>query len=250
MVNAQRPGPGFIRIGGRDYSPEEQFALKYARRRPAGTAAHDPAMGIPDTAPNFGRVPVPHVLTFSGLATSVARAYRNPDEAIRHSKQNAIAMRKDPVVMECLEARQRGTALLNWHLEPCDPRHAGEKALADGLTKILRETWRFTEYRRNLLEALWYGKSGIEHEYHTQMRYSKRQITIGSWVPMHGDKIVFRFDDGTGRYDPHQIGIRILGAYKLNDILAGDRIIEPDRRRTGLLPRAAGNASSSRFTST
>lgn len=218
---------GGTRIGGRIYREGQQLPSRYARQRERGETQRDPSTRIEGAPPNFGRFPIPHVLTFSGLATSIARAYRNPDEAIKQSRQNAIAMRKDCAIMECLEARQRGTALLNWHIEPDDPKSHEQKELAQEVTKLLRMTPRFTEYRRNLLEALWYGKYGIEHSYHNDYRTRRRRVIVGDWLPIHGDKITYRFDDGTGRYDPKQVGIRMLGAYRLDDVMVGDRIVEP-----------------------
>ena len=48
-------------------------------------------------------------------------------------------MRTETGIMECLEARQRSTALLNWHISPEDESSETQQALADEMTKILTQ---------------------------------------------------------------------------------------------------------------
>src|SRR4051794_35694534 len=76
----------------------------------------DPASVVPGASPNLGQFIAPHVLTFSGVVSSMSRTYRPSDEAVKDSYENARYMRNDLVVMECVEARQRACALLNWHI--------------------------------------------------------------------------------------------------------------------------------------
>lgn len=199
---------------------------RYGRKRPPGEVSVDPATKVKDAAPNFGRPFLPQILTFSGMQSTVSHTYRNPDEAIRHSIENARFMRNDPAIMECVEARQRSTALLNWHLEPEDKDDPQQKELVADLTAILEEIERFTEYRRNLLEAIWYGRCAIQNRYEKRKVKGVERTVIKKWTPVNGDKLAFRYDDGTGRYDPDQIGIRVGGAFTQVDKLAGDRIIE------------------------
>ena len=223
----QRAPKGGIRLRGKTYRGGQVLPKRYGRDVPKGERSTDPARGIEHAAPNFGRYTMPHILSFSAIATSAAKVYRNPDEAIKHSRENALIMRRDCSVMECLEARQRGTALLNWHLEPEDPQSQDQKSLCDELTKIIAAIPRFTEYRRNLLEAIWYGKYGVEHNYALDFHTGKKQTVVSDWIPRNGDKLVFRFDDGSGQYDENQVGIRVVGHYNLGDKIAGNRKIEP-----------------------
>jgi phage gp29-like protein len=198
---------------------------RHERIRTGRSIPQDPASGI-DAPPNLGRQPMPHTLTFSSLIGTMSKAYKNPDEAVLHSLENARWMRNTCLIMECLEARQRGTALLNWHLEPEDKHDKAQVGLCERLTKIVQEIPDFTEYRRNLLEALWYGRYAIQHGYGFDWRTGKKRVLIKSWRPIHGDKLVFRYDDGTGKFDPNQIGIRVGTQYNKNDALAGDRKLE------------------------
>lgn len=198
------------------------------RRYPARQISRpaDPADGIDGAPPNFGRPPLPQVITFQGIISTLSKSYRSPDEAIKHSLDNARYMRNDCLVMECLEARQRGTALLNWHLEPEDPKSERQKRLCERLTRLVARTPQFTEYRRNLLEALWFGRYAIQHQFGYEFKNGRRQLVVKGWVPVHGDKLVFRYNDGTGEYPPDQVGIRVGPAWKAGDVLAGDRKLE------------------------
>jgi DNA topoisomerase-1 len=164
------------------------------------------------------------VHTFSGLVSSIARAYRNPDEAYKNSLDNARYMRNDLSIMECLEARQRCTAGLNWHIEVDGPDMPKHKALQERLTSILKRTPRFTEYRRSLLEALWYGRQANQHRFGFIVRNGRKDLYIKKWLPIMGDKLVFRMDDGRNEHSEDQIGIRVGPQHNAGDII-GDRTV-------------------------
>lgn len=171
--------------------------------------AADPALNIPGMPPNFGQSLVPHVLTNQGIISSISRVYRPSDEAIKHSFDNARFMKNDPIVMECVEARQRSLALLNWHLESDDEKDEQKKWLCRELTTVIEQTPRFMQYRECLSHAIWYGRAGISQRYNWRPVSGKMRCTVDHWLPVNGDKLVFRYDDGTHEYDPNQIGIRV-----------------------------------------
>lgn len=188
----------------------------------------DPAKGHPNFPPNFGRDLFPHPVSFTGFVASISHAYRPSDEALKHSMENARFMRNDCFVMECLEARIRGTALLNWHLEPDNPEDEEQKGVCAELTKIINMTKPgFTEMRRWLMEAIWFGRVATQNTLAWDLSGNKRRLYIRRWQPIHGDKLVFRFDDGSGKYDPEQIGIKYTQAYGKEDHLGGYRKLEP-----------------------
>lgn len=174
-------------------------------------AAADPAKAWPGAPTNFGEIVVPHAFTVAGQTGLAGKAYLNSDEAVRHSRQNAERMRVDCGIMECLEARQRASALLNWHLEPEDENDQLAKHLGAEVTKIIKRTPRFLELRRCLLEGIWYGRYGAALQYGSREIAGRRVLGVTRWEPRHGDKLVFRYDDGSGQYKPDQVGIR-LGA--------------------------------------
>ncbi len=191
-------------------------------------------------APNSGAFALPHISTYQAVITTAARTYRESDEAVRASLDNARNMRNDCGIMECLEARQRCTSLLNWHLEPEDDSSQEQQDLASDMTKIISEICRFTEYKRCLQEAIWYGKSGIQNRYGWQniagrMRClpTPRHSMETGWLPIHGDKLVFRFDDGNlhdGAFEG-QMGIRIgIGNWAKNDLIKNRWKVEATER--------------------
>lgn len=202
---------------------------------------NDPAFTVPGMPPEWGNSVLPHVLTFQGLFGTFSRVYRASDEALKDSLEQARFMRNDPAVMECVESRQRSTALLDWHLEPEDPESEDQKDLCKQLEKILHHIRRFTEYRNVLLQAIWFGRNAIQHQFNWKkiggkmrlLPYSTRgQENIG-WVPVHGDKLVFRYDDGTTDHIPWQLGIRVGARFGTIDRILPERWsrrIEPTDR--------------------
>lgn len=190
------------------------------------TNRKDPARDIPGMPPNLGRWAVPQIWTFQGLVSSIAKTYRNPDEAVKHSLDNARFMRQDVGIMECLEARMRSVALLDWHIEIDGPDLPYHKALQERLTSVLRRTPRFTQYRYQLLEALWYGRHAIQHRYEWKITPEGRDLVIKEWSPINGDKLVFRQDDGSDDHPLNQVGVRVGAQFKPNDIIEG-RVVVP-----------------------
>ncbi len=154
--------------------------------------------GCPRWPRTLGEDVLPHVVTFQGLLRNVARCYYPSDEAIRDSWDNARFMRNDPGIMECLEQRKRSTALLGWHLEAEDEKDPTQKMLVEELTAILKTLPNFLKYRENLLDALWYGKYAVAHRYRWKKVRGQMRVVVDKWRPVNGDKLVFRYDDGTG----------------------------------------------------
>lgn len=205
----------------------------------------DPTIEIPGVPPNLGRFALPHVQTFQGLFGSYSRAYRQSDEAMKHSRENARFMRNDPGIMECVESRQRSTALLDWQLIPENEDSEDQKALCGELEKILRRIRRFTEYRYNLLHAVWFGRYAIQHSWNwvnisghmRVMPYVGHQRDNPGWIPVHGDKLVFRYDDGhvyqpsAGTISkPDQLGILVGARHQTGERIGKIWKVEPTGR--------------------
>jgi phage gp29-like protein len=205
----------------------------------APSRLHQTGNGSVSTGNGIEFFPVNHANTFQGRASTMASTYREYDVALRNSIENARLMRNDSSIMECLEARQRAVALLKWHIEPEDDRSLEQKQLAEEMTKVMMRTPRFMEMRRVLQEAVWYGKSAVQVMYNTDWIGGYRRFCILSpdrdtpaWLPIHGDKLVFRHDDLTefdrskGRY-PFQVGIRVGGSYQKGQKVRGKYEVEP-----------------------
>lgn len=203
---------------------------------------------LAEMPPTMGMYPIGHSATFQSVFSAGSRVYREYDEAIRASLDNARYMRNDVGIMECIESRQRCVALLDWHLEPEDTKSHEQKELCSELKKILDRIRRFTEYRRNLQEAIWYGKYAIQHRYAWQnisgnMRLLPTPLTQDDpgWIPINGDKLVFRQDMANlpeGAY-AGQMGIRVGTAWAAGDRLKNRWVVEAtDRGSAYFLNRA------------
>lgn len=173
----------------------------------------DPAFGAPGTPPNYGEFVLPQVMTLQGLVSNVSKVYRMSDEALKHSLEDARFMELDVGIQECVQARTRSVALLNWHLEPDDATSQEQNDLCEELTKILKRCPRFMQVRESLMGAAWYGRSAVSFRYGWSQFGSQMRIAPLQWKPVHGDKLVFRLDDGRFDVDPNQVGIRVGMTY-------------------------------------
>lgn len=114
---------------------------------------------------------LPQVHTFAQILNLVSRSWSfRYDEAVRHSRVNSLAMRRDCGLMALLRERQLATAQLNWHLEPDDESDPQQKAATDYLTTIIERTPHLQRLLMSLLEAIWYGRYGV------QMRFDYRPL--------------------------------------------------------------------------
>jgi len=95
------------------YRPASFIASQISEELSGGV---DPASEVAGMAANWGETLIPHVQTFQSIIGSHAKVYRDCDEATKASLDNARFMRNDCGVMECVEARQRCVALLDWSL--------------------------------------------------------------------------------------------------------------------------------------
>ena len=171
-TNGQANGSPALATNGNSASSQHRVA-SFLQNMEVGVRGDDGQINW--VAPNKGAYPLSHVATFQSVVSTASKTYRDYDEAVRASLDNARFMRNDCGIMECLEGRQRGTALLNWHIEAEDDKSQEQKDLVSAMTKIMSEIPRFTEYRRVLLEAIWFGKMGIQNRYGWQSGATMRQ---------------------------------------------------------------------------
>ena len=174
----------------------------------------DPAVesGLP---PALGQYTVPHMATYQSMIGTFSRTYLPSDEALKNSWENSQIMRNDVGIMECLLSRQRSVALLPWHIEPENEHSQDQKDLAKHLTSMIDRIRDFTDYKRCLQEAIWYGRSAVQNRYgrvRVGDRYhllpKSRTKNDPGWKPINGDKLVYRFDEGSNM-NADQMGIRI-----------------------------------------
>jgi len=186
------------------------------------SSSQDPATSTAGNPPHFGQWMLPHVVTFTGVVGSISRVYRASDEALKDNPDNAALMRNDLGIMECVEGRQRAVALLNWHIEPENDKDQRQKDIAAYATTAFQRIPRFMQLRENLLHATWFGRYATKLKWGWQQVSNRNIVQIRAWRPVHGDKLVFRYDPDTREWDDDQLGIRVGNNYS-NSTLIGDK---------------------------
>lgn len=150
-------------------------------------------------------VAIPHVIQLASVAQSAWQTYMQgrADEALRNDRDFAKAMRRDAKLEGPLEERYLGTSSLEWHLESEDMKDPKQSAIVDNMTKVVKGGYRLQEMIMNLLEAVWYGKYGVQVVYERKPFNFKDMNgqpwrgdapTIKYHEPVHGDNIGFKWD--------------------------------------------------------
>lgn len=182
----------------------------------------------------IGDFALPHHLTFASVWQAVTNSYltRN-DEAKRASIQNALVMKRDAFVLQLLQARQMAVAELPFTIEVENPDQPEQKEVAEQLTKIVAQIPRFQDLKMNLLEAVWYGRAGVQLEYDYKTIDGKQWTVPVRHLPVNGDKIQYRWDGTPGiqiyrPYQPPNADIKLTDAGPvlfLSDPFYRDRFI-------------------------
>lgn len=109
--------------------------------------------------------PLPHYLQMSAILSAGQQTYFHDrwDEARKHGRQNALAMERDVFLQGILQERKLAVSGLNWHIEVDDEKDPYQKSLKDGLQVILRATPYLQRHHYAALDAVWYGRHGIQH---------------------------------------------------------------------------------------
>jgi hypothetical protein len=162
--------------------------------------------GLPPVAlPPPGQMPAgdnrwvaPHFQQAMSILNQVSRTYWwSHDEALRDSQCNADAMWRDAVISTAVRDRQRGVVQLEHQLEPRNPTDQAEKDLADRLIDVLEDIPDFQQFRRCLLDAIWWGRAANQVVYQWDDR-DPSVLRVQGWTPVHGDSLVFKFDGTPG----------------------------------------------------
>lgn len=157
--------------------------------------------------PEYGPQAVPHVLTFSAILGAAWRNYwiNRHDEAMKFGRDEALAMERDCYLMGLLNERKLGTSSLKWRIKVDKETDPWQKAVKDGLTKIIEATKRFSDIRWNLLDAIWRGRQGHQMLFRwltmrlPDPRRPGAEITTRALYcpfhqPVNGDKIDYMWD--------------------------------------------------------
>lgn len=155
-----------------------------------------PPGGMP---PGDGRYTTPNFLSFSAIVRSAAKAYLySSDEALRDSVTNARAMRRDPVLLGALRRRQRPVAQLTWSIEPDDETNPAEVEAAKLIEYVIKKIPKFQKLKMQLLEAIWFGKYGVEVTYEWREHRGEQKLFVRDFIPINGDKLRVKWDGTYG----------------------------------------------------
>lgn len=154
---------------------------------------------------------LPHYMTFVAFMNYMTRSYWwTFDEALRDSLCNSDAMRNDLVIRDALASLYRSVCMAEWQLEAQDKSVASEIASATKLTNVIKRIPYFQQFLRCLMEATFFGKYGVQPLFKWDRSAGYRRMIVKSWYPVHGDKIVFKWD---GRP-----GILVNASYRLKSV--------------------------------
>lgn len=132
---------------------------------------------------------LPYQFTFSSIIQGASKSFLalQFDEAIIHNRYNALTMRRDCRLMGWLRERKEGTCSRKWHLE-CDCEDDPvQVAVRDGMTKIIQSIPRLKRIFRWLLEALWYGRYGVQLVWH-EVEMNLPAVPVAGLFPLGNDR--------------------------------------------------------------
>lgn len=138
---------------------------------------------------------VPHVLTFASIIGSgYAYYHQNWDEAQRHSREDALAMRRDCFLMGLMQERKLAVASLPWHLEVPNERDPIQSLIRDQMTEVIKRIRGLKRIIWSLLDALWFGRYAVQLLWRWEDYYGRRVLGVQKWLPHNGDKIGHLYD--------------------------------------------------------
>jgi phage gp29-like protein len=178
-------------------------------------------------------MPISHIFTFTSLLRGASRTYFRErfDEAMRHSRENALHMRLDEHLGACLNERIRATTSLRWHIAAPDHNDPWQKAAAEGTERVIRSIHRLRRLKKQSMQALWFGRYGNQVQWqwkgmklpmpsangHGGQEQEVRALTVLRHLPVNGDKISYTWD--------HTPTVRIYQAHA-GDYPKGDVVLD------------------------
>lgn len=159
---------------------------------PDGRPLHD----IPENHRDSSGLALPPVFSFAAVVGGASKTYWHDrfDEALRHSRENALAMRRDAYLMSLLQERKFAVSSLPWYLEVPDPKDKTQAKVRATLTQCLRGTRGLRRMLLAWLEAIWYGRYGVQFSWRWQQVEGRRALAVKDWAPVNGDKIGYHWD--------------------------------------------------------
>lgn len=134
---------------------------------------------------------LPHVKAFVAEFVTPAKTYRFTfDEARKRSAEDTLSMRRDGFIISRLQARYLPVLGADYHLIGEEQ----DEEAAKKYTKLLECTPRFLQLRKCLLEAVWFGRYGVQAKFGPVDCQGQQMTGITGWLPVNGDKITFTYE--------------------------------------------------------
>lgn len=148
---------------------------------------------------------VPHTMTYQAMTNWMSQTYRfRFDEALQRNSQNAKAMLNDGFIQGLYRNRMQPVVRGAWRIIArggAAKNPIVKKKIEDFYRKILEQTPQWHDFRRNVLQCVWYGRFGVQLAFDSMtyqgrpfMWEGKPAVGISHWLPVLGDKITFTFD--------------------------------------------------------
>jgi hypothetical protein len=162
-------------------------------------------------------VPLARPVRPTDLPGSVHRAMNavllRSDRAFRQNRTLQAMMRQDTDILHAISVREGASSGLHWRLKPVDDDDLQHVARVDAMSNAIRKMPRFSQLRRDLAKAPWYGTAGVFLNYGTlkdaiqgyaedqearaagaeTVETAEAAVTIAptSFTPLHADGIRF-----------------------------------------------------------
>lgn len=151
---------------------------------------------------DFDATVIPHQFTYAAVYNTINRLHRSrsSDEALRNSREDALAMWRDPFVHDLIRQRQRPVVALPFELKPDDPKDKGQAKVCAKLTKLIEAIPDFQGLKLNLQDAVFFGKAGSQLTFGQVLVDRRPMVGIVDHRPVHGDKIVWTWEGTPGVY--------------------------------------------------
>src|SRR6266403_5259195 len=206
--------------------------------RNGSAGGQQPQLLGPDGKPIFStQWAVEHPFTFAGLTSGGGmKTYLTRfDEAMKHNRSNALAMRRDAFIAAKLQERYLPVALtewfveedpgaenqgqiatpeMGWAIEGDDPSDAEQQAAAEEMTQLCKRIPHWQRFIYNLCEACWYGRYANQLRFGTKKVMGEDKFLPIAHLPINGDKIQFDWEGNPCIliYSPHQKELEAQGA--------------------------------------
>jgi hypothetical protein len=170
-------------------------------------------------APMHGQWGVQQQQTMASMVNYVSRAHPMTfDEAVRDSRENALAMRRDDVVRAAMHHMQIPLAVLDSQIEARDENDQEQVEASAICSDILfkdfpKPGWQ--EWIRMQSESRFYGRYAVACKYSWDWSLGYRRLICTGFRPINGDKIVFTWGG--------QPGILVNAAEYVGPVIPTDR---------------------------